>query len=375
MSSAKEYRIELESVPHPGENVQEYLEFFGWSQSELARRAGLTPKTISEICNGKSPITPSTALAFERVLQRPAHFWLALQRQFDELEARRKEKEASASSWDAWVTRFPISEMKKLQFSLPKGRTDADSLLQFFGVSSPESWNAVWASAEVAYRQTRSMNFKEEAVAVWVRETELVAQQLSVADFNEQRLLKSIPLLRSLTRKRANEIMEPVQEICAAAGVAVVWVPTLRSTGISGCARWLSGNKALIGLTLRYKTDDQMWFTLFHEIGHILLHRRRQSFVLDNAEEDLDDQVVDPEMQLLEAEANRFSADTMIPPHILSAFTRKREFTNDSIHGFAEAIDIAPGIVVGRLQHDGFIQRHQGNALKQKLDWDFVKEG
>jgi len=84
MSNAKQHRIELQTVPYPGENVQEYLEFFGWSQNELARRTGLTPKTISEICNGKSPITPPTALAFERVLQRPAHFWLALQRQFDD---------------------------------------------------------------------------------------------------------------------------------------------------------------------------------------------------------------------------------------------------------------------------------------------------
>lgn len=374
MSSAKQHRIELESVPHPGENVQEYLEFFGWSQSELARRTGLTPKTISEICNGKSPITPPTALAFERVLQRPAHFWLALQRQFDELEARKKEV-AKAPSWDAWVSRFPIAEMKKMRFSLPQGRTDADSLLQFFGVSSPESWNSVWNSAEVAYRQTRSMNFKEEAVAVWVRETELVARQLQLGDFNEQQLLKSISFLRGLTRRRADEIMDPVQKICAAAGVAVVWVPSLKSTGISGCARWLSDRKALIGLTLRYKTDDQMWFTLFHEVGHILLHRRRRSFVLDNAAEDLGDQIIDPEMQQVESEANRFSADTMIPPHILGEFTRKRVFTNDSIHSFAESIDIAPGIVVGRLQHDGFIERHQGNALKQNLDWNFVEEG
>jgi HTH-type transcriptional regulator/antitoxin HigA len=374
MSSAKQHSIELESVPHPGENVQEYLEFFGWSQSELARRTGLTPKTISEICNGKSPISPPTALAFERVLQRPAHFWLALQRQFDELEARKRE-EAKAPSWEAWVNRFPITEMKNMRFSLPQGRTDADSLLQFFGVSSPESWNSVWTSAEVAYRQTRSMNFKEEAVAVWVRETELVARQLQLADFNEQELLKLIPRLRSLTRTRAEEIMDPVQQICAAAGVAVVWVPSLKSTGISGCARWLSDRKALVGLTLRYKTDDQMWFTLFHELGHILLHRRRRSFVLDNAAEDLGDQIVDPEMQQVEAEANRFSADVMIPPHILGEFTRKRVFTNESIHNFAEAIDIAPGIVVGRLQHDGFIERHQGNALKQKLDWNFIEEG
>ena len=83
--------FEPTAVPHPGETVQEYLDFLGWSQRDLARRTGLTPKTISEICNGKGPITPTTALAFEKAFQRPAHFWLNLQRQYDEVEARRRE--------------------------------------------------------------------------------------------------------------------------------------------------------------------------------------------------------------------------------------------------------------------------------------------
>jgi addiction module HigA family antidote len=84
--------FEPTAVPHPGETVQEYLDFYEWSQRDLARRTGLTPKTISEICNGKAPITPTTALAFEKAFLRPAHLWLNLQRQFDEVEARRREE-------------------------------------------------------------------------------------------------------------------------------------------------------------------------------------------------------------------------------------------------------------------------------------------
>ena len=150
-------------------------------------------------------------------------------------------------------------------------------------------------------------------MAAWVRETELVARGLEVADFNEKRLMSSLDEMRRYSRIRADEIMEPVQAICARAGVAVVWVPELHNTGISGCARWLTEKTALIGLTLRYKTDDQLWFTFFHEIGHILLHRNKRSFVLDNAAEDLSDHVVDPEMHRYEEEASRFSADTLIP--------------------------------------------------------------
>src|ERR1700730_3762819 len=100
---------------HPGEIVSEYVEFHGWTQRDLARRAGLTPKTISEICNGKAPISPQTALAFEKVLQRPARFWLNLQRQYDEAEARQQDL-AKSAQWVDWARKFPLKEMKKLRF-------------------------------------------------------------------------------------------------------------------------------------------------------------------------------------------------------------------------------------------------------------------
>jgi hypothetical protein len=314
-----------------------------------------------------------TALAFEKALQRPAHWWLNLQRDFDEAEARGREFEKSLQ-WGEWVKTFPLKEMKRLNFSLPAGRSDADILLNFFGVSSPESWTSVWKASAVAYRQTRSVKLREESIAAWVREAEIVSREMDVTEFNEQRLISSLEKLRRLTRIRANEIMDPVQEICAAAGVAVVWVPELPGTAISGCARWLNERKALVGLTLRYKTDDQLWFTLFHEIGHLLLHRNKRSFVVDNAEEDLSDRIVDPEMQQYENEANSFSADTLIPSSALGEFMRGRAYTNESIHEFAETVGVGPGIVVGRLQHDGVLKRHQGNALKQKLDWEFTDE-
>src|SRR5882757_7812581 len=104
--------LQTTAVSHPGEVVVDYLEFHGWSQRDLARRTGLTPKTISEICNGKAPITPPTALALENVLKRPAHFWLNLQRQFDEAEARRQVV-AKFDQWKEWAERFPLKILKK----------------------------------------------------------------------------------------------------------------------------------------------------------------------------------------------------------------------------------------------------------------------
>jgi addiction module HigA family antidote len=355
---------------HPGEIVSEYLEFHGWTQRDLARRTGLTPKTISEICNGKAPLTPTTALALEKVLRRPAHFWLNLQRQYDEAKARNRELRKSAL-WTDWARKFPLKDMKRLRFSLPAGRSDVDALLTFLGVSSPESWDAVWTASNVAYRQTRKFAQSAEAISAWVRETELTAEQMETAPFDEARLRASIGELRRLTREKADSILNPVQSICAGFGVAVVLVPELPHCGISGSAQWLSDKKALIGLTLRYKTDDQLWFTFFHELAHILLHRKKKTLIVDNAAEDLSDRIIDPEMQGYEAEANQFSVDTLIPPAALSEFLRARTFTNESIYDFAEKIGVGPGILVGRLQHDGVLKSFQGNAFKQNLNWKF----
>lgn len=369
MDSTRRTTFEPKTVPHPGDTVVDYLEFNSWSQRELARRTGLTPKTISEICAGKAPITATTALALEKVFQRPAHLWLNLQRQFDEAEARRRAREA-ASGWGHWADKFPVKTMKQYGWlEGEEGKDDPDALLSFFAVSSPQTWSSLWQSTAVSYRQTKNINLSFEAAAAWVRAAELYAAELHTANFDEKAFRSAIMGLRRCTRMRANKIMKPVQEECAAAGVAVVWVKELPHTGISGCARWLSSNKALIALTLRYKTDDQLWFTFYHEAGHILLHRKDHPFVLDNAFEEIDDRVVDEEMQNVEDEANRFAGDLLIPPDSFADFISMGKFDNEAIFDFADKIGVGPGIIVGRLQHDKILSPHQGNKLKQRLEW------
>lgn len=366
MNNDTQLAYEPMTTAHPGETVVDYLDSKCWSQRDLARRTGLTPKTVSEICNGKAPITPPTALALEKVLQRPAHFWLNLQRQFDEAEAR-QQAAAKFDQWDDWAKKFPLKELKKYEWLELKGPqySVVDALLSFLGVSSPESWDAVWKASNVSYRQTQRAQTSPEAVAAWVRQAELDAEEINVKEFDENRLRSSLDELRKLSAKRVD--LTEIEKICAAAGVAFVVLPELPKTGISGCARWLTDKKALIGLTLRYKRADHFWFTFFHEIAHLLLHKKKHDFILDNAIGLLTDKIVDPEMQRYEEEANRFAADTLIPPAALFWFLKKGVFTTDSICSFSKELNIGPGIVVGRLQHDGHLRQHQGNTLHQWL--------
>src|SRR5580698_1862122 len=258
MDRGTQIRLQPDAIPHPGEMVQEYLELNGWSQRDLARRTDLAPKTISEICNGKAPITPPTALAFERVFRRPAHLWLNFQRRYDEAQARARESERFFE-WSDWLKKFPLKEMRERNFAIPEGASDMDAVLNFFGVSSLESWRTVWNAYSVAYRQTHAFKVREESVAAWVREVEIQARAFPLRNYDEHLFVASLPKLKNLSRRRVDEaMMGAVQETCANFGVAVVIVPELPNTGISGCARWLTDTKALVGLTLRYKTDDQL---------------------------------------------------------------------------------------------------------------------
>jgi hypothetical protein len=332
---------------------------------KLRRKKGFSPLTPEEAkaAYEAAPAVPLSAARIDEIVKAAT--------------GGARHKAAKPSTWGNWSRLFPLKEMRRFGFTLVEGLSDVEALLKFFGVSSPEVWRSKWNAHPVAFRQTQVFDSRQEAVSAWVREAEIEASKLILSDFDENRLRSSLDEVRRLTRKRTGEALEGAKAICSRAGVAVVLVPELPRTRISGCARWLSDKHALVGLTIRYKTDDQLWYTFFHEVGHILLHRDQQSFVIDNAAKDVSDKVVDPKMAKYEEEANRFAADTLIPPAALREFLRLhgKTLTNDEIHDFAESIGVGPGIVVGRLQHDCILKRHQGNKLKQILDWGFTPEG
>src|SRR5262245_57733649 len=142
--------------------------------------------------------------------------------------------------------------MRKLRFSLPEGVSDADALLKYFDVPSPAAWRARWNAYPLALRQTQAFEARKEAVAAWVREAEIVAGQIPLADYDEAKLRSSLDELRRLTRERVEVALDKAQQICSHAGVALVMVPELPGTRLSGCARWLSDSHALVGLTTRY---------------------------------------------------------------------------------------------------------------------------
>lgn len=355
-------------VSPPGETLQEILEDVGMSQAELARRTGRPTKTINEIVKGKAAITPETALQLERVLRVPAGFWLKREQHYRESIARQKERESLATH-TGWLrsSKVPWKEMEAKGWIDPSDPEDSiqvlEAVLRFFGIISPLQWSAL--DYQACFRQSHAYEVNQTAVAAWLRKGELEAHTIHCAPYDPHRFRRALHRARELTLVSPEVFVPELREVCAAAGVAVVFVPQLRGTRVSGATRWLSPTKALIQLSLRYKTDDQLWFSFFHEAGHIVLHGKSEVFLETEDEEAVNSK---------EAEANTFAADLLIPPAQMARLRRLipvqgRFIGLEKIRKFSGEIGIAPGIVVGRLQHEGLLPHTHGNGLKVRLEW------
>jgi HTH-type transcriptional regulator/antitoxin HigA len=337
-------------VSPPGATLRDLMEERDWKQTELAHRLGRPVQAVNEILAGKKEITEDTALELERVLQVPANFWLAREAQFREHLARQRSADASREHVP-WLDQFPLKALQDAGV-LPAGRLTAafkqqlvESLLRFFGVASPAGWKAHYDQMQPQFRRARpSRQTDVAAITAWLRMGELQASRLQTADYSAARLQAALPAMRALSLQPAKRIGPELVRLCAEAGVALVFVPALPGTHVSGVARWLNG-KPLVQLSLLGKWNDIFWFSFFHEVAHVLKHPTRAIFLDDAA---AGDTVQSPEEQ----EANRFATDTLLP-RSLQAQLDAVPLDASSIQALATRAGVHAGIVVGQLQYRG----------------------
>ena len=338
-------------VSPPGDTLRDMMEERDLSQAELSRRLGRPTQAINEILAGKKEITEDTAIELERVLQVPAHFWLTREAQYREYLARLRAVQANRNAIP-WVQTFPLKALQQAKV-LPAGRLTAkfvetlvEPMLSFFGVASPEGWDAQYEQLQVQFRRARpEAQTNVPGITSWLRMGEIQAQQSDVRSFDAAALERALPAMRALTVADAATIGPALTRLCAQVGVMLVFVPALQGTHVSGVARWLHG-KPLVQLSLLGKWNDIFWFSFFHEIGHILKHPARRAVFLDDASSGI------PLSAPEELEADRFAAEVLIPSAMSTAL-KELPLTKTDIEAFAAQTQLHPGIVVGHLQHHG----------------------
>ena len=342
----------------PGELLAETLETLGLSQAELARRTRRPAQAINEIVRGTKEITPETALQLERVLGVPAHIWTRLEADYRHNKAR-LEDQARLKGELPLVSRYPYTALATRGWV--RRTRDAfeqlEELLRFFGVVSLQQVPTIEAAA---FRRSRKAHTSPEALASWLRQGEREGQGLTVAKFSAPKVRAALPELRSLTRQPPQEFEPRLRQLLSDAGVALVLVPHLPGTEAHGATRWLGAEKALVQMSIRYSWADVFWFSLFHEVGHLLLHDRSSVFIEGK----------DGDRQPLEREADRFAADELIPSALFQAFIERPDCrTQAGVVEFAQDIGIDPSVIVGRLQHEGHLPHSHFNNLRSRFAW------
>lgn len=341
----------------PGETLAETIAALHMDQRELAIRAGLSEKHVSRIINGHAAVTPETAAKLDRVTRVPARVWSNLEATYQERRAQIAERERLKHDID-WLKTIPVGELVRRGL-IPAAKDKIariQAVLRFFGVDNPGAWRHYYLRANPAYRKSAAFQAKPSATATWFRIGELKAQEVHSAPYNASQFMKALEQIRKLTTDSPTVFEPKMKSLCAEAGVVLVFVREIKGCPVSGLARWLSPTKALIQMGLRHKTDDQFWFTFFHEAGHILHDGKKEIFIDDDRHQDDG-----------EEKANRFAADFLIPPEATAELGTLA--TRAAIQDFAKRIGIAPGIVVGRLQHDGIIPFSYLNDLKKRFTW------
>lgn len=349
-------------VSPPGDTVLDLLEEHGWSQAELAKRTGYTTKHISLLINGKAPITDETAIKLERVLGSTARFWLAREARYREGLLRIAERN-SLKNEATWLREIPLQDMIKFKWIrafVDPGEQVAECLC-FFGVASVSVWRKEYGEPAAAFRSSGKFAKCSGAVSAWLRQGERRAAAMRTDRFARAAFRATLERLKNLTQEPdSRRFLPELTGLCEKVGVAVVLEPAPSGCPVSGATRWLTPEKALLMLSLRHKTNDHFWFSFFHEAGHLWHHGKRLLFI--DGEGELNNQE--------EREADDFAKDLLIPPRFAKELARLPK-TSSEIQALATRLGIAPGIIVGRMQHEGLLPWNSNfnKKLKIKYKW------
>jgi HTH-type transcriptional regulator/antitoxin HigA len=356
----------------PGEYLAEVIVELGITKDELARRMSRPATKLSAIFGGGKAITPDTALQLEKVIGVPAHIWTGLEAEYRLTLARQheNEKERQPRGESGLLKKFCYKELAGFGFVAKRTKTSEKvlELQRFFGVTSLRNLSGL-KRYEVAFRRGGGRRKRSpEALAAWLRIGEIAAQKAACKPFDGSKLENSFSDIRSLTMQPPERFEQQLQNILSEAGVILVLAPHLPKTYAHGATFWLNAEKAVLMLTIRGRYADIFWFSLFHEICHILRHQYKQGVILENYDfRDVD--------QALEDEANGFAADTLIPPEAYQQFVETASFHKEAISRFARHLNIDTGVVVGRLQHDDHIPKSWHNQLRSRHQWKMEFDG
>lgn len=341
---------------HPGQYVSELIEDYNVTQKEFAERLGVSAKTVSKLVNAEESISKETAHKLAKLSGVSMQTWLNLQNAYDVKVAEIVEQKELEEGSEKEICEMIDFKYFKAEGYVPDKRYSLKDkiveLRKILGVASLE--NLTSFNHLVSYRNTREFTTKSIVNSnIMLELASKKARDTTTTKLDRRKLERSLPALRDLTRLSPDIFYPKLKEILLDCGVVLVGLPALPNANLNGATKKFGNGSALLLLTDRNKVSDIFWFSLFHEIGHIL----ENDFSSDDGNGE--------SYRLSEEEADRFAKDLLISPEDYQAFVEKGNFDKSDILDFAEAIDIHPSIVLGRLQNEGILSFDRYRELKE----------
>ena len=357
MSGTGEFRPRWASPP--GESIRQAMAERHWDVERLASELGVNEEVATDLLQGTTRITVTIARVLAASFGGSTRFWMT-----------RDARYCESRDWvtaDKWVSLLPVRDMRS--FGWVERTTDWQGAISvcmdFFGVDSPSELGGPKLRTTDARFRAKPRNPKQDAaIAAWVRKVELEATELQCEPWDSAGFRGSLPLIAELSKTSDPRMFVPqIQQLCSVSGVAIVLVRSPARCPVNGVALTLASGVRVIGLSGRYLADDHLWFTLFHEAGHLLLHDNDSVFV-DEIDNSLDSDLDGPE-----AEADYFASQALLPESLLAGISRNP--SPRLIHGIAKKAGVSHGVVIGQLQHAGVVPFDSRlNKLKHRYKWD-----
>lgn len=340
---------------HPGYYIKEYIDEVGLTQEDFANRLGTTPKNISYIIRGEQSISIDIANKLSRMIGTSVKYWLNLQNEYDTLifemenlqEINEEREVFKALKYSYFRDNFNLPDVpKKIDAQIKYVR-------EFLNVSSLTVFKKkdMYVNFRKADLNQTEVNTIKANIMVQIA-ANMSMKQVDIPKYDKKSFLKAIEYALTLTKKH-DEFYRLIKEKFYECGVDLYILPNISGSKINGASKKI-GDHIMLMVNDRNNNSDSFWFTLFHEIGHIINGDFGISFEKEDGEE--------------EKNANKFAEDKLIPSKDYVQFIEKRDFTLESLINFANTIDRDPGIVLGRLQKDKIISydNWKFNSLRTK---------
>lgn len=346
---------------HPGYYIVDIIEEMEISQAEFATRMGTTAKTLSQLINGQANISNDLAKKLSAMMGTSVEVWQNLQNTYDQklIEIQQaKDIDAQAALAKNIDYKYFVDVV-----GLPPARSINDkvaNLCKYFKVSDLRIM--LKPDFLVNFRSSTEINHEKNIInsRAWIQTAINISKNIYTKPYGAEKLKGYLPELRGMTVKKPEEFLPRMREIFADCGVAFVLLPHLKNSGVNGAVKWITEERVVLAMNNRGLDADKFWFSLFHEIKHVFQQKIKTVFISSTIDEMMDIN------NILEIEADKFATSYLIPATAYKSFAPSKYTSDDEIIKFAKTIGIHPGIVAGRMQHDGIIPQNRCARLKEK---------